>query len=53
MWICCAVGFFSVVKSALTPEDAEPRVLVRARCYLDIRNLHEKFKNDYDSARSE
>ena len=41
MWIACVDGFFSTVKDLKEPG----RMLIRARCEKDIKNLYERYRD--------
>jgi hypothetical protein len=48
MWIACTDGFFSTVIDKLEPG----RMLIRARCEKDIKNLHRRYSTKCPSMRN-
>ena len=47
MWIACVDGFFSTVIDKIEPG----RMLIRARCKKDIKNLHNRYRKACPSMR--
>jgi hypothetical protein len=47
MWLFCTDGFFSTVKDQQEPG----RMLIRARCEKDIRNLYDRYRKTCPSMR--